>query len=202
MSKEIKEGRKDTEYTDDFLERFNIDIKKMYKDIKCSYSIKLLLPIGTKKENVLKDLHSNTGDLLKLLSKRFDIIEQEPTPSSLEDTLHRSLIDYKYDEAFDKNDALYDLKHTISEKIKEFAEKGFADYYQEDKTANDINRIVYKINFYLAIDMLQPVLCILIVLLILYKSTKFPYLELYINMAITYVVLIINEVVSAILGIV
>ena len=202
MSKEIKEGRKDTEYTDDFLERFNIDIKKMYKDIRCSYSIKLLLPIGTKKENVLKDLHSNAGDLLKLLSKRFDIIEQEPTPSSLEDTLHRSLIDYKYDEAFDKNDALYDLKHTISEKIKEFAEKGFADYYQEDKTANDINRIVYKINFYLAIDMLQPVLCILIVLLILYKSTKFPYLELYINMAITYVVLIINEVVSAILGIV
>jgi len=205
------------EYNDDFLERFSIYIKKMYKDIKCSYTIKLLLPIGAKKENVLKDLHSNASDLLKLLSKRF--VEEEAGTGNagkidkykiVEDSLKGYTGDnkrysepaYKKDVMLDTDPLLYTLKYNISKKIRDFADNGFADYYQEDKTPSDISRIVYKINFYLAVDMLQTVLFILVVLLILYKSTKFPYLELYINMAVTYVIIIINEVISAILGIV
>jgi hypothetical protein len=50
--------------------------------------------------------------------------------------------------------------------------------------------------------MLITIIFILIVLLILYKSNKYPYLEKFINIAIAYAILIINEVISAILGIV
>ena len=79
---------------------------------------------------------------------------------------------------------------------------GFFDYYQEDKTAGDINRVVYKINLYLAIEMMETIIYIVLVLLILYNSGKYPYLEDYINMAITYAIAIINELISAILGII
>ena len=216
-AKEVKGGNKGVEYTDDFLERFSIYIKKMYKDIRCSYTIKLVLPIGTKESDVLKDLNANASDLLKLLSNRFVVDDDDtaiiPADKLKYTTIGDSLkkygtddvkyrkITYKKDDT-DKADKLYLLKHKISEKISDFADKGFADTYQEDKTSNDINAIVYKINLYLAVDMFQTVICILVVLLILYKSNKYPYLELYINMAITYAIVIINEVISAILGIV
>ena len=93
------------------------------------------------------------------------------------------------------------LRKNLREKIDDFA-GAFSNFYQEDKTLGDINRIVYKINFYLAIEMLTTIIFILLVLLILYKSNKYPFLEKYINIAITYAILIINEVISAILGIV
>ena len=50
--------------------------------------------------------------------------------------------------------------------------------------------------------MMVTIIYILIVLLLLYKSGKYPYMEKYINIAITYAILIINELVSAILGII
>jgi hypothetical protein len=213
-SKELKEGKKDVEYTDDFLERFSVYIKKMYKDIKCSYTVKLLLPIVTKKQEVLDDIHSNADDLLKLLSKMFVVDgttadDDKPIYGEIkglletykDDNNRYSKIGYTKSDA-DKKDKLYVLKYKISKKIRDFADNGFTDYYQEDKTSNDINTIVYKINLYLALDMLQTVICILVVLFILYKSNKYPYLELYIKMAMTYAIVIINEVISAILGIV
>jgi len=213
-SKEVKDGKKDVEYTDDFLERFSVYIKKMYKDIKCSYTVKLLLPIVTKKQEVLDDIHSNADDLLKLLSKTL-VVDGTTTDEDklIYEKIKGSLETYKVDNnrysnigyiksAEDKEDKLYDLKYKISKKIRDFADNGFTDYYQEDKTSNDINTIVYKINLYLALDMLQTVICILVVLFILYKSNKYPYLELYIKMAMTYAIVIINEVISAILGIV
>jgi hypothetical protein len=49
---------------------------------------------------------------------------------------------------------------------------------------------------------METIIYILIVLLILSKSGKYPYIEKYINLAITYAILIINELISAILGIV
>ena len=100
-----------------------------------------------------------------------------------------------------KTDNLYILKETIKDNIESFA-KGFSKYYQDDKTSGVINRIVYKINFFLALEMMETVLYILIVLLILSKSGKYPYIEKYINLAITYAILIINELISAILGII
>jgi hypothetical protein len=213
-SKELKKGKNDVEYTDDFLERFSVYIKKMYKDIKCSYTVKLLLPIVTKKQEVLDDIHSNADDLLKLLSKKFVVDDTTaPEDKPIYEKIKGLLETYKDDNnryskigytksGTDKEDKLYDLKYKISEKIRNFADNGFTDYYQEDKTSNDINTIVYKINLYLALDMLQTVICILVVLFILYKSNKYPYLELYIKMAMTYAIVIINEVISAILGIV
>lgn len=90
---------------------------------------------------------------------------------------------------------------TIKENIEGFA-NGFSDYYQEDKTLAVVNRVVYKINFYLAIEMMVTIIYILIVLLLLYKSGKYPYMETQINAAITYAIIIINELISAILGIV
>jgi hypothetical protein len=89
----------------------------------------------------------------------------------------------------------------ITKNIDTFAE-GFFDYYLEDKTSGDINRVVYKINLYLAIEMFETIAFIIIVLLILNNSGKFPFMEEYIQMAITYALLIVDEVVSAILGII
>jgi hypothetical protein len=89
----------------------------------------------------------------------------------------------------------------LTKNIDAFAE-GFFDYYLEDKTSGDINRVVYKINLYLAVEMLLTIAFIILVLLILNNSGKYPFLEEYIQMAITYALLIVDEVVSAILGII
>jgi hypothetical protein len=96
---------------------------------------------------------------------------------------------------------LYKLISTIKKNIDDFAD-GFSDYEQDNKTIGVINRVVYKVNFYLAIEMMETIIYILIVLLLLYNSGKYPYMEKYINIAITYAILIMNELQSAILGIV
>jgi hypothetical protein len=98
-------------------------------------------------------------------------------------------------------DNLYFLKTKINKNITEFADC-FSDYFQEDKTPLKVNAIVYKINLYLAVEMILTAVFILIVLLLLYNSSKYPDLEKYINIMITYAILIINEVISAILGII
>ena len=49
--------------------------------------------------------------------------------------------------------------------------------------------------------MLQTIIFILIVLIILYKSNEYPFIEKYINIVISYALLIIDEVIYAILGI-
>ena len=104
-------------------------------------------------------------------------------------------------EKIDNNADISELMTKIRANIDTFAD-GFFDYYQEDKTPGDINRVVYKINLYLAIEMMETIIYIVLVLLILYNSGKYPYLEDYINMAITYAIAIINELISAILGII
>jgi hypothetical protein len=50
--------------------------------------------------------------------------------------------------------------------------------------------------------MFETIAFIIIVLLILNNSGKYPFMEEYIQMAITYALLIVDEVVSAILGII
>ena len=49
--------------------------------------------------------------------------------------------------------------------------------------------------------MLQTIFFILIVLIILYRSKKYPYIEMYINTAITLAIIIVNNVITSILGI-
>ena len=96
---------------------------------------------------------------------------------------------------------LNNLKTNIHDKITAFADV-FTDYNQENKTLLFINTTIYKINFYLAAEMMQVIIFILLVLFMLYKSKKYPFLEKYINMSIVYAILIVNEVISAILGII
>ena len=188
------------------LSKFNIGIRNMYNDIKVSYTIKLLLPAVTKKEDILMRLHHNADLILKYIYKYKDNEDKKNSIQQTDtDANYSNLKTYKQKPApvtpGDPVPRFSVLKDRLKEKIDDFAET-FFNFRQENKTLEDINRIVYKVNFYLAIEMLVTIIFILIVLLLLYKSNKYPFLEKYINIAITYAILIINEVISAILGIV
>ena len=163
-----------------FIENYDKDIQTILKQIRGAYTIKLLLPNGTKKEALVEQLNKNAESIVKyIMNSKKEEIARNKTGATSETKL------------------LADL----TKNIDTFAE-GFFDYYLEDKTSGDINRVVYKINLYLAIEMLETIAFIIIVLLILNNSGKYPFLEEYIQMAITYALLIVDEVVSAILGII
>ena len=183
---------------DDSLNKFtgvNLDIKKMYNEIKSSYTIKQLLPATIKKEDILEKLHENADLILKYIY----LYKTKYTPTSLSEKFNN----YKDFKVSDKqaDDNLYFLKKKIYNNINTFADC-FSDYFQEDKTPLKVNTIVYKINLYLAVEMILTAVFILMVLLLLYSSNKYPDLEKYINIMITYAIIIINEVISAILGII
>jgi hypothetical protein len=174
------------------------DVRKMFKDVRGAFAVKLLLPSGTDKNKVLLKLHDNADLMLKYIKM---VKDNNKSPKSEKETsIIADLVNYK-NTVVPTTNPLYTLINTIKENIDGFA-NGFSDYYQEDKTLAVINRVVYKINFYLAIDMMITIIYILIVLLILYKSGKYPYMEKQIDIAITYAILIINELISAILGII
>lgn len=203
------------------IDKFDYDIRNMFKDIRGAFTVKLLLPVGTDKNKVLQKLHDNADLILKYIRivkdkpikdlKRRNDKNNVKTPAFyLEEEKVIENLD-KYKEVISAETAAavaaatanpYNiLITTIKENIAGFA-NGFSDYYQEDKTLAVVNRVVYKINFYLAIEMMVTIIYILIVLLLLYKSGKYPYMEKQINEAITYAVIIINELISAILGII
>ena len=187
---------------DDILNKFtgvNLDIKKMYNEIKSSYTIKQLLPATIKKEDILEKLHENADLILKYI----DIYKTKYTPTSLSVNFKNYEAGRKtgFPDAEKETDDLYFLKKKIYNNINTFADS-FSDYIQEDKTPLKVNTIVYKINLYLAVEMILTAVFILMVLLLLYSSNKYPDLEKYINIMITYAIIIINEVISAILGII
>jgi len=188
---------------DDILNKFtgkDIDIKKMYNEIKGSYTIKQLLPATIKKEDILDKLHDNADLILKYIYT-YKSIE---TPTSLPPDKFKNYAEGKaseFQDAEKANDKLHFLKKKIFKNINDFADS-FSDYFQEDKTSLKVNTIVYKINLYLALEMILTAVFILIVLLLLYNSNKYPDLEKYINIMITYAIIIINEVIYAILGII
>lgn len=187
---------------DDILNKFtgvNLDIKKMYNEIKSSYTIKQLLPATIKKEDILEKLHENADLILKYI----DIYKTKytPTGSSVYFKNYEAGRKTGFQDAEKATDNLYFLKKKIYNNINTFADS-FSDYIQEDKTPLKVNTIVYKINLYLAVEMILTAVFILMVLLLLYSSNKYPDLEKYINIMITYAIIIINEVISAILGII
>jgi PKD repeat protein len=194
------------------IDNFKYDIRNMYKDIRRAFTVKLLLPVGTEKIKVQQKLHENADLILKYIRmvkvKPIDDLiarngrNKVTTPASTEAEKSRFENLDKYKEVVATATNPYNvLITTIKDNIDGFA-NGFSDYYQEDKTLAVVNRVVYKINFYLAIEMMVTIIYILLVLLLLYKSGKYPYMETQINTAITYAIIIINELVSAILGIV
>ena len=171
----------------------------MYNEIKSSYTIKQLLPATIKKEDILEKLHENADLILKYI----DIYKTKYTPTSLSVNFKNYEAGRKtgFQDAEKATDNLYFLKKKIYNNINTFADS-FSDYIQEDKTPLKVNTIVYKINLYLAVEMILTAVFILMVLLLLYSSNKYPDLEKYINIMITYAIIIINEVISAILGII
>jgi len=203
------------------LDKFNTDIKKMYDQINTSFTIKFLLPVNTKKENLEKSLHSDANLILNYIykyNKLNTFSDLNDYIKSFEDSiLYDNIVNETKDERnlridnenkitnskpLDfKKKQLNKLKTNIHDKIVAFAGL-FTDYTQENKTLLFINTTIYKINFYLAAEMMQVIIFILLVLFMLYKSKKYPFLEKYINMSIVYAILIINEVISAILGII
>lgn len=211
------EGKKDD--PNYFLEqRYDKDTADMFKQIRGAYTIKLLLPATTTKEQLTSKMNENALYIEKYIReymKKPILTEQAKTKNSIRNNksiegIERNQRNADADkkaktaiENIEKDNAerISDLMTKIKANIDTFAD-GFFDYYQEDKTAGDINRVVYKINLYLAIEMMETIIYIVLVLLILYNSGKYPYLEDYINMAITYAIVIINELISAILGII
>lgn len=208
------EGKKDD--PNYFLEKYGIDTADMFKQIRGAYTIKLLLPATTTKMQLTSKMNENALYIEKYIReymKKPILAEQANTKHSIRknksmDGIVRNQMNADADkkanaaiETIDNNADISELMTKIRANIDTFAD-GFFDYYQEDKTPGDINRVVYKINLYLAIEMMETIIYIVLVLLILYNSGKYPYLEDYINMAITYAIAIINELISAILGII
>lgn len=208
------EGKKDD--PNYFLEKYGIDTANMFKQIRGAYTIKLLLPATTTKMQLTSKMNENALYIEKYIReymKKPILAEQANTKHSIRknksmDGIVRNQMNADADkkaktaiETIDNNADISELMTKIRANIDTFAD-GFFDYYQEDKTPGDINRVVYKINLYLAIEMMETIIYIVLVLLILYNSGKYPYLEDYINMAITYAIAIINELISAILGII
>lgn len=186
---------------DDIINKFTIDIRKMYNEIKSSYTIKLLLPATIKKEDILEKLHNNADLILKYIYTYKSVNAPTGLSINLNNYKVNQISSTPFPDGDKSNDNLYFLKKKIYENIKDFANT-FSDYLQEDKTPLKINTIVYKINLYLAIEMILTAVFILIVLLLLYSSNKYSYLEKYINLMITYAIIIINEVIYALFGII
>jgi hypothetical protein len=191
----------DIDYINNLIDNIdNAGIKQMYNEIKCSYTIKLLMPENTKKTELSLKLHDNATLLLKYI-KKYNEKQIELKGTSDETTALKELnTKLSYDSQTEYDEKKDRLQFIIQGKINAFADT-FQDYSLENKTKKIINFNLYKLNFYLAIEMLHTVLFILIVLAILYKSNEYPFIEKYINIIIGYALLIIDEVFYSILGI-
>lgn len=191
----------DIEYINDLINNIdNAGIKQMYNEIKCSYTIKLLLPENAKKTEISLKLHDNATLLLKYIKKYLEKQVELKGTSEESTALTGFITKLSYDNLIEYDETKDKLQFIIQNKINTFSET-FHDYSLENKAKKIINFNLYKLNFYLAIEMLHTVLFILIVLAILYKSKEYPFIEKYINIIIGYALVIINEVFYSILGI-
>ena len=191
----------DIEYINDLISDLDdIGIKQMYNEIKCSYTLKLLLPENTKKTEISLTLHDNAKLLLTYIKKYIEKQIELKGDSDESNKLKGFNSKLSYDSQFEYNETSDKLQFIIQSKINAFTDT-FHDYSLENKAKKVINFNLYKLNFYLAIEMLHTVLFILIVLAILYKSKEYPFIEKYINIIIGYALVIINEVFYSILGI-
>ena len=158
------------------------------------------MPENTKKTEISLKLHDNATLLLKYI-KKYNEKQIELKGTSDETTALREFnTKLSYDSQTEYDEKKDILQFIIQNKINAFSDT-FQDYSLENKTKKIINFNLYKLNFYLAIEMLHTVLFILIVLAILYKSKEYPFIEKYINIIIGYALVIIDEVFYSILGI-
>lgn len=172
--------------TAELIEMLNYDIKKLYREIICSYSLKLLLPENITQDYIKGELTKNAKLIVKYI--KFYIAEKnkiQPVPS---DT------DLKTINA-NKDDAFGTIEKHLEDSITEFAEEHFVNFKQENDDKLSMSKIVYKFNIYLIVDMFYTALFILSLLIIMYNliSTKYPSIKpLIINM-ITSIYIIISQ---------
>jgi len=177
----------------------NVGIKNMYNDIKSSYTIKILLPESTKTKDLLDTLHNNAKLLIGYIKKNLEKKKNDEKNAKkiLNLTNVINILSYDNEEEY-KSDKY--LQNIIKDKINEFAGT-FHDYYLENEEKQIVNFNLYKIRFYITIEMLLTIFFILIVLIILYRSKNYPYIEMYVNTAISLAIIIVNNVITSILGI-
>ncbi len=204
----IKESDIDAkgEYDGDIIvEALCYDVKKMYREIICSYTIKSLLPENITRDYIEKELKKN-GDLMIEYIKYY--IKQKndedvgvnltgPQQSALNLT-----IDTDFNNIKDGGSQLPTLTQ-LPALYNDFSIY-FYNFVQEYDESLTISKIVYKLNLYLAIDMFHTAVFILLILIILYDiiTKKYPSLKPQIINMITYIILIINEVISAMFGLI
>ena len=191
----------DIEFINDLINNMdNIGIKQMYNEIKCSYTIKLLLPENTKKSEISLKLHDNARILLEYVKKYSEkqiVLKGKSKESKI---MNDNIIILSYNNKNEYNETINKLQFIIQSNINAFSDT-FHNYSLDNNAKKIINFNLYKLNFYLALEMLHTILFILIVLVILYKSKEYPFIEKYINIIIGYFLIIINEIFYSILGI-
>ena len=190
----------DIDYIIDLINNIdNIGIKNMYNDIKSSYTIKLLLPENTKASDLSDTLHNNAKLLVDYIKKNLEKKKNDEKNAIQISNLTNiiSILSYNNDEEYTSDKYLQNI---IKDKINEFAGT-FHDYYLENEEKKIVNFNLYKMRFYLTIEMLLTIFFILIVLILLYRSKKYSFIEAYINTAISFAIIIINNVITSILGI-
>ena len=189
------------EYINDLINNMdNFEIKQMYNDIRCSYTIKLLLPENIKKTEISLKLHENAKLLLeyvnKYIAKQIVLKGNSKESTKLKDNI--SILSYDNNNEYDETKNR--LQFIIQQQITTFSDT-FHDYSLENNAKKIINFNLYKLNFYLALEMLHTIIFILLVLIIIYKSNEYPFIEKYINIILGYVMIILNEVFYSLLGI-
>jgi len=172
---------------DKIIETLNYDIKKMYREIICSYSLKLLLPDNITQDYVVNEFNNNAKLIVDYTKSNINKKNNQIIPDPPE---------YKSDVLNPKiNNAFTTIETNLQTTIKEFAENNFQNFKQENDDKLNMSKIVYKLNVYLVVDMFYTAIFIILILLILFNliSTKYPSIKpLIINM-ITFVYIIIVQ---------
>lgn len=196
----IKESDIDAkgEYDGDIIvEALSYDVKRMYREIICSYTIKSLLPENITRDYIESELKKNGNLMVDYIKYYINKKNNEDVGVILTED-NKGKLDFQINTLFEtiRNKQLTDL---YSKFVNHFY--NFVQEYDESLT---ISKIVYKLNLYLAIDMFHTAVFILLILIILYDliSNKYPSLKPQIINMITYIILIMNEVISAMFGLV
>jgi hypothetical protein len=172
---------------DKIIETLNYDIKKMYREIICSYSLKLLLPDNITRDYVENEFNNNAKLIVKYIKS--NINTKNTQIKSNPQGYDSKVLQPKIDNAFTT------IETNLQKSIKEFAENFFQNFKQENDDKLNMSKIVYKLNVYLVVDMFYTAIFIILILLILFNliSTKYPSIKpLIINM-ITFVYIIIVQ---------
>ena len=184
--------KKSEEDADKIIETLNYDIKKMYREIICSHSIKLLLPpnpVNITKDYIETELKNNKKLILDYIENYINIRNKVTTGNNELVAEHYTVVKYITTKIAD-NSALTPFVDT------------FVNYTSELQILEKMSKVVYTLNTYIGLDILTTSGFILIILYILYDvvSRKFPSLKIHIINIIKYMLIIFSELASSFFG--